>query len=93
MRIEAYNQVTQIYKSNKVNSAKKTSDAGTARDEVQISSWGYDYQTAKQAVADAPDIREDKVAQLAAKLTSGEYNIDPDDFASKLLEKYNALLM
>lgn len=93
MRIEAYNQVAQIYNSNKVNGMKKTADVGVARDEVQISSWGRDYQTAKQAVAEASDIREDKVAQLAAKLTSGEYNIDPDDFASKLLEKYNALTM
>lgn len=92
MRVEAYNQVAQIYKANR---AGKTQSAGTissGRDEVQISSFGRDYQIAKQAVAEAPDIREDKVAELKAKVTSGNYTVDNGDFASKLLEKYNALM-
>ena len=93
MRIEAYNQVAQVYKANKAAKTAKTEAAGVARDEVQISSFGRDYQIAKQAVAEASDIREDKVAALAAKVKSGSYSVSIEDFASKLLEKYHSLTM
>lgn len=91
MRIEAYNQVAQIYKANKAQGTQKASGIGTSRDEVQISSLGRDYQIAKQAVAEASDIREDKVAQIAARVQSGKYDVNAADFASRLLERYNAL--
>ena len=93
MRIEAYNQVAQIYKANKVAKTAKTEAAGVARDEVQISSFGRDYQIAKQAVAEASDIREDKIAALAEKVKSGNYSVSTEDFAGKLLEKYRALMI
>ncbi|MCI5821427.1 MAG: flagellar biosynthesis anti-sigma factor FlgM [Pararoseburia sp.] len=89
MRIEAYNQVAQLYKTNKASGARPTSKAGMGRDEVQISSFGRDYQVAKKAVAEASDIREDKVAEMKTKLESNNYQVDTGDFASKLLEKYN----
>lgn len=63
MRIEAYNQVAQLYKTNKTSTTRPASATGMGRDEVQISSFGRDYQIAKKAVAEASDIREDKVAE------------------------------
>lgn len=92
MRIEAYNQVAQLYNKNKTVKAQKTNSASAARDEVQISSFGRDYQIAKQAVAEASDIREDRVAQLKESVNSGNYNVDVNDFANRLLQKYNALV-
>lgn len=53
---------------------------GHGRDEVQISSFGRDYQIAKQAVTEAADIREDKVAELKAKVNSGNYFVDTAGF-------------
>ena len=93
MRIEAYNQVAQIYKANKLAGTAKTAKAEAGRDEVQISSFGRDYQIAKQAVADASDIREEKVAEVAARVNSGKYEVSAEDFASKLLGNYHALTM
>lgn len=93
MRIEAYNQVAQIYKANKAAGTQKTTATTAKYDEVQISSFGHDYQIAKQAVAEASDVREDKVAQLKARVNSGNYSVDTADFAKKLLERYNALTM
>lgn len=91
MRIENFNQVAQFYNNSKSGKVQKSYGAAVSRDEVTISQAGYDYQIAKQAVAEASDIREDKVAQLKARVESGSYIIDSEDFASKLLEKYNAL--
>jgi negative regulator of flagellin synthesis FlgM len=93
MRIEAYNQVAQVYKSTQSTTKQNVNSVSAGRDEVQISAFGHDYQIAKQAVAEASDIREDRVAQLKASVNSGNYNVNIDDFANRLLEKYNALVM
>ncbi len=91
MRIEAYNQVSQLYKNSKSAKTQKSYGVAAGRDEVTISQTGYDYQIAKQAVAEASDIREDKVAGLRTRIESGNYKVDSGDFASKLLEKYYSL--
>jgi negative regulator of flagellin synthesis FlgM len=70
----------------------KTTNAISKTDAVQISRVGQDYQIAKQAVAQSADVREGKVAQLKARVDSGEYQVEPGDFASKLIEKYTANL-
>lgn len=90
MRIEAYNQVAQIYKANKTAETQKKTGVKAGRDEVQISSFGRDYQVAKQAVAEASDIREEKTAALADKLASGSYDVSADAFADKLIGKYHS---
>lgn len=88
MRIETYNQVASLYKSNRTMKAQ-SSQGVNPRDQVYISQAGRDYQIAKQAVADSPDIREDKVSQLRSSMQSGSYMVGTSDFAGKLLEKYN----
>ena len=90
MRIEAYNQVAALYKANKTTKTQSAKGIAMGRDEVQISSFGRDFQIAKQAVAEASDIREEKVSELKTRVQSGNYSVDSGDFASKLLEKYNA---
>ncbi len=91
MRIDAYNQITQIYNSAKTSKVKGAHGVDK-RDEVQISQAGRDYQVAKQAVAESADIREDKVTQLKAAVDAGTYNVEAGDFAAKLIQKYNAYL-
>ena len=91
MRIEAYSQVQQIYSNSKVGKpqvAKKTSDL---RDTVSFSSIGKDIQVAKQAVGAADDIRRDKVASLKAAMKNGTYDVRGEDFADKILAKYEEL--
>jgi negative regulator of flagellin synthesis FlgM len=90
MRVDAINQIAQIYKTDATTENSKVDAAANGRDEVQISAFGHDYQVAKQAVAEASDIREDKVAEVEAKLNSGEYDVSNADFAAKLLERYRA---
>ena len=91
MRIDAYNQVAALYQANKSTRTSAVKNVNAPRDQVHISSAGKDFQIAKQAVANASDIREDKVAELKTKVESGNYQVDAGDFASKLLEKYNEL--
>lgn len=92
MRIEAYNQVQQIYSNTAgtVKDSRKTA-AGKAADQVQISSLGKDYQSAKQAVMGSPDVREEKIAPLRASIQKGTYHVNGGSFADKLLEKFEEM--
>ena len=91
MRIETYHQVAALYQGGKTSKASRSYGASAERDELTISRAGYDYQIAKQAVEEASNIREDKVAHLKTRVESGSYKVNPGDFASKLLEKYHSL--
>ena len=93
MRIDAYNQIAQAYGVQKTyNTQKANKTASMGSDQLSISQTGYSYQVAKTAVSEASDVREDKVAKLKAQIQNGTYSVNPDDFASKLLEKYNAIM-
>ena len=75
MRIDAYNQVAQIYGTKRTAKVNTTQQVSMGRDQVQISSnLGRDLRVAKQAVSDASDIREDKVAELKARYASRKFD-------------------
>lgn len=90
MRIAAYTQVQQVYQSQKVNKNRSTGNV-TKSDDVQISSFGKDIQTAKAAVAGSPDIREELTAPIKAKIQNGTYEVSNESFADKLLQKYEEM--
>ena len=39
----------------------------------------------------APDVRQNLVNSLKERIDNGTYEVDVEDFAGKLLEKYNGL--
>lgn len=91
MRIDAYNQVAQLYgvQQKSYNAASKNTGSSMGSDQLSISQAGYDHQVAKTAVAEASDVREEKVARIKAMVDAGTYSVNPEDFANKLLSKYN----
>lgn len=90
MRIEAYNQVQQLYQTKKVNKTRQTGSAALT-DQLQISSTGKDFQTARAAVAGAADIREELTASIKEQVQNGTYSVDNATFAEKLLKKYEEM--
>lgn len=90
MRIDAYNQISQIYGvKGKVKTQQVSHTSQT--DTLEISSFGRDMQIAKQAVNNAPDVRSDKVEQLKSRIQNGTYNVDAGDFADMLLQKFSEI--
>lgn len=87
MRIEAYNQVQQLYKVNTANKVKSAYKAGVT-DQVSISSFGKDIQAAKAAVMSAPDIREELTAPVKSSIQNGTYEVSSESFAEKLMQKF-----
>lgn len=86
MRVDAYMQVSQLYKTNKLKgTAKKTT--ATATDSLEISEFGKDYQIAKKAVAESPDVRADKVKDIMERMKAGTYNVSIEDVAAKMADR------
>ncbi|HBA68754.1 MAG TPA: flagellar biosynthesis anti-sigma factor FlgM [Lachnospiraceae bacterium] len=86
MRIEAYTQVQQIYKTSKTDKNQKKAGVSSI-DKLQISSIGRDYQVAKQAVAASSDIRDEITAPLKNSIQAGTYGVEAGAFADKLLQR------
>lgn len=87
MRIDAYNQITQVYQTSSKVKAQKVK--ASSKDKVEISSFGKAYQVAKAAVKEAADVREDKVADIKARVENGTYNVSSEAFADKILSDYS----
>lgn len=88
MRIDAMNQVSQIYQANrpkKVGNDNKLSFADT----LELSQAGKDMQVAKAAVAAAPAVRENRVAEIKAAMENGTWSVSDEDLAEKLLDSFD----
>jgi len=87
MRIDAFNKVSELYKSSNVKSTAKAKGSGFS-DKLELSQAGKDYHVAKQIVARTPDIRETKVNDIKQRMEAGTYNITIEDVADKLIENF-----
>ena len=93
MRIDAYNQIREIYKTSQSSKTAKSVKVEASRDQVEISQTGRDYQIAKQAVSEAPDVREELVNDIKSRIDAGTYEVSGKDFARKVIEKYNQQIL
>lgn len=91
MRIDAISQVAQIYKTTQTQNSGKSQKA-KAKDEVQISKLGKDFQIAKMALSDTPDTRAEKVEDIKSRMEAGTYEVSNSELADKLMEKYKDML-
>ena len=85
MRIDAYNAVNQVYQTSKTSALTKQQQLKTQSDKLEISQTAKSIQIAKEAVEAAPDVREDKVAQIKAKMAAGMYNVSSSEIADKII--------
>ncbi|ABX40690.1 flagellar biosynthesis anti-sigma factor FlgM [Lachnoclostridium phytofermentans] len=87
MRIDALSKINQLYQTNDTRKVSKTQN-GNKKDSVEISQMGKDFQIAKQAVSSAPDIRQEKVDEIKKKLASGNYEINLEELADKMINDF-----
>lgn len=91
MRIESYSQIQSLYKTSGVRKTEKAKSTSGVSDQLSISSIGKDMKVAKDALAATPDVREDLVASVKARVQDGTYSVAAGSFADKLLQKYQEL--
>ena len=92
MRIDAYNAVNQIYQTSQISKTKTAAKTSSVSDKFEISDTAKTYQTARTAsVSKASDVREDKIADIKARMAAGTYNISSEAVADKILNNISTL--
>lgn len=87
MRIGSINQISQLYQSSSTKKKNGISDTNQ-KDQLSISEFGKDYQTAKNALKDVQNVRKDKVETVKNSIESGNYDVSPTNFVDHLLAAY-----
>ena len=70
MRIDAYNAVSQVYKTSAYAREKGMAVKKTEKDKYELSDTARLYNTAKAAVSEASDVRLDKVNDIKARIAA-----------------------
>nr|WP_321271279.1 flagellar biosynthesis anti-sigma factor FlgM [uncultured Tolumonas sp.] len=90
--------------SNKTSSAKTSKQGATsesssssvskgtvAQDTVKLTEHAQSLSSLQQKITDAPDTDDNKVASIKAAIANGDYKINSDRIAGKMLAQENAL--
>ncbi len=77
------------FKVGNVNKANNIYDVNTVgKDELEISNTAKDYSVAAKNLKEIPDTRDDLVAKLKEKITSGNYEISSSKIANKIVSDW-----
>ncbi|RCW48213.1 flagellar biosynthesis anti-sigma factor FlgM [Halanaerobium sp. MA284_MarDTE_T2] len=77
-RINQYYKIVQQQAENKDKADN---------DKMQISDRAKEIASAKKALKKSPAIREEKVAEIKAKINAGSYEVDSKKLAQKMLNQ------
>ena len=88
MRINQVN-LDKLQKSYQQNEKKiKQKQAQRKHDKMDISNQGKKMRQIKEKLDELPDVREDRIAELKEKIEQGEYKVDSEQLARKILNDF-----
>jgi len=95
-------QGTETKRTGKAGQAPETKgsqpatggDAARGSDAVKsdLSSKGKEFARARAVAGGAPDVREDKIAELKKRIAEGSYKVDANSVADKMVDEHLAEL-
>lgn len=81
-----------VPKSREVASTPETSvEEGIKRgssEKVELSSRAKDFQKVREVLKKTPEVREEKVSELKAKIANGTYQVKSKDVAEKMVNEH-----
>jgi negative regulator of flagellin synthesis FlgM len=76
-------------KGEKASEASAQTHAAASGDaNTEISAKAKEFAKAKAVAHDAPDVREEKIAALKARIADGKYKIDADAIADRMVDDH-----
>mgnify|MGYP000695571092 CR=1 FL=1 len=80
-------KVPGIYNQNKkTGKIQKANEIYGSKDVVSISDRAKDLQTVNKALKNVPDVREERVREIAQKYNTGKYQVSSKEIADKILK-------
>lgn len=76
----------QSKKDRDVSSTSATSSPTPGADRVELSSQSADIQRMREIIDSTPAVRAERVQELKGLIARGEYTIDPQKIADKMLQ-------
>jgi negative regulator of flagellin synthesis FlgM len=84
-------KVSGVYgNTGKVGKPSKVGEISSKKDEFSISGTAKDFTNVMKALRQIPDIRQDKVDEIAQKIERGQYSVKSSDVAGKIVESLQA---
>ena len=69
-----------------VDKIKKSDVVASKKDEFKISGQAKDFQVAMNALKNTPDIRQGKVQDVSQQIEKGQYSVNDEDIAEKMVQ-------
>ena len=73
-------------KQKNIGRIERTGTVASKKDMLSISGQAKDYQTVMKALKEVPDVRSEKVNEIAARLESGQYDVSGKDVADRIMK-------
>lgn len=84
-------QTAKTDRASKIEHVAKTQSSTASSSKAEISDKAKEFAKAHAAASAAPDVREDKIAEIKRRLESGNYKIDSDAIADKMIADHGGL--
>jgi negative regulator of flagellin synthesis FlgM len=84
---ELLNKVKDLKKGQEVGKQGEQLKAENEQDKISVSGTAREISELKNMIADLPDVRTDKVAEIKKAVDTGNYNIDALKVAERILEE------
>lgn len=81
-------QLVQQYQKNesvKLDADRQIGGSAAPEEKVDLSTKARDIQNLKSAIANLPDVREEKVQELKNRIEGGKYNVSGEKIAEKMV--------
>jgi negative regulator of flagellin synthesis FlgM len=94
-QVQDNNEVSKSKKASKTSAAQENERSGKAATsgsssavKSDISNKGKEFAKVKAAATGAPDVREQKIAELKKRIAEGKYKIDDNAIADKMVDEH-----
>lgn len=82
-------QFQQVLKTYQSNRPQKAGGADSVKsDKVNLSTGGKEFSRIHEILAQTPEVRAEKVAQLKMAIQQGTYSVQGDKIAEKMIESH-----
>lgn len=77
-------------RSEKADAPAEASRSSTTGAETEISAKGKELAKAREVASSAPDVREEKIAEIKQRMAGGNFKVDPHAVAERMVDQHLA---
>jgi negative regulator of flagellin synthesis FlgM len=80
-------KLREVHKNRDIDNKDNANKADDSKDKISLSGEAKEINELKRLMNDLPDMRSDRIDALKKAIEAGNYNIDANKIAEKILEE------